>query len=1043
MSINYCPECGSKILKKATYCGECGTKISIEDFEVQTKPNQKLCHSCHYSTTENEIFCPECGNRLASGTKKNKVQNKSQTNKTQKPAQKSLKHCPACRYITKDQKEIYCAECGTQLLEDLTHSGLNQKLAENEFKKDNKSSRKFKQKHSVGHSKPKSTTLLNFAKAAIVFIIVGIGIMYYFDDNNPDYPHNDTDLTQTTREIPRNDSPRLPVPKVKEIIAEKMLSYDNLTITSKDGRVRMTASPTILDGDTKATIARVIAKIPDTNISLSGYDFNIGKGGELSGVVNIEMPYSQDDIARGYTAEQSIFAVYYDENNHKYEPVHYELDKQNKKLIITTSHLTKIFKASVNPADYHNNPWIYVGSLRQVQKPNWGVFYTTGVNKLNESAYKFDFNKAKSTFKDQQLSSLAITQKVQGYGFNDPNIMFIDEGLSLLGKFAAYPENTGKLITLLGRENQFNGVVQGIGIKGAKLSSMISVLGNVGMVVAIGQLGTDLYEGRDHTAFKLIKNIVYWKGDVIAEYGAKLVFGFSGFGTYVNVALVSMFAVEQVVGPLETWNEVQRTKMLEHKKLFSAYTNYTKHKRREKQWLQILNQLNKKAMTSKQKPKGMQKGEYFEKLLRKELNDYTNYFWDELPSDERTKLIINSPEGYYYGHYALVHYAGHKTDKKKYISTYIDEIAAGKYPTMKLSMSERYLVNRNIAVNSTISYSDNEKMAKKYIENLDPKVKKAITNYMFNYIMEYKIQPIMTAQKVLIMIKSERELHKALVDTQDELNEKINLEIIDNSSEKQYANHIIMPISKKIKDSNKLKKWRINLNKKGKGKLTFTTLAYLKNGGFTQLGVFPPKTKDFSKQNSILLVGFNIDKNHIVINLENTDVPIERVEIEVAIDNLTIETVCGSKRESREDRDFIILKGNLNKESNTPNQMIFEFNETDYWGYYLENKINLKFKNINKLQSLNAFSMNSTFSEEKNGEVQNQKIIEAKNIPFTIEKGNCNCLRYSYEGNIKKYIDKLDIHHYGTGLCASGDNGHLFVKSMQPNGRVNITLFYD
>jgi len=183
-------------------------------------------------------------------------------------------------------------------------------------------------------------------------------------------------------------------------------------------------------------------------------------------------------------------------------------------------------------------------------------------------------------------------------------------------------------------------------------------------------------------------------------------------------------------------NEVQFNKMLKNKKLFNAYNKICKQRRKEKQWLQTINQLNEKAMTSQQRPENMQKGEYFEKLLRAELNNYTEYFWKKLTLEQRSDYVINSPQGYYYGHYALIHYAGNQTDKKKYISTYIDEIAAGKYPTMKLSMSERYLVNNNISVTSTISYADNKKMAKMYLQNLDNRVKDAITKYMFNDIME-------------------------------------------------------------------------------------------------------------------------------------------------------------------------------------------------------------------------------------------------------------------------------------------------------------------
>jgi len=174
--------------------------------------------------------------------------------------------------------------------------------------------------------------------------------MYYFEENGYDYPNNEPysypSVDNNTPQNP-NNKPNLPIPKLKEVVAQTTLSENNLTLTSSDGRIKMTAAATSLDGDTKAKIQRVEVDSHDPNITLRGYDFSIGKGGEMGGVIKIEMPYSQDDIASGYTLEQSVSALQYNEKEHVYEPVHHAFDKNKQKLVISTTHLSKIDRKSV------------------------------------------------------------------------------------------------------------------------------------------------------------------------------------------------------------------------------------------------------------------------------------------------------------------------------------------------------------------------------------------------------------------------------------------------------------------------------------------------------------------------------------------------------------------------------------------------------------------------------------------------------------------------------------------------------------------------
>jgi hypothetical protein len=63
MKVQYCPDCGTEILKGNAFCGECGTKIIQEEALVKIAINH--CTSCDYSTIEDDIFCPECGARMS------------------------------------------------------------------------------------------------------------------------------------------------------------------------------------------------------------------------------------------------------------------------------------------------------------------------------------------------------------------------------------------------------------------------------------------------------------------------------------------------------------------------------------------------------------------------------------------------------------------------------------------------------------------------------------------------------------------------------------------------------------------------------------------------------------------------------------------------------------------------------------------------------------------------------------------------------------------------------------------------------------------
>ena len=63
---------------------------------------------------------------------------------------------------------------------------------------------------------------------------------------------------------------------------------------------------------------------------------------------------------------------------------------------------------------------------------DWGIFYTSNKGDLLEWAYKYNFEKAKWTFRE--YGSKALSEKIAIYGLENPDKVNIDATLSLFEK---------------------------------------------------------------------------------------------------------------------------------------------------------------------------------------------------------------------------------------------------------------------------------------------------------------------------------------------------------------------------------------------------------------------------------------------------------------------------------------------------------------------------------------------------------------------------------------------------------------------------------
>lgn len=845
--MNYCPNCGAKATKNARFCGECGQKLDPNLAQNETSVN--VCPGCAYTSTGDEAYCPNCGTVLfkQSGSKKKSEGISSPMVPASMAAREPISSPPL-----KQKKSSLLGKLGKVL---------------------------------VG--------LLAIAAVAIAAL--------YFIGDNLDSPVQNDPANESFQTI------RFEKPKHKEVIAEGVLTEDNLVLESKQENVKMTVSPFCLEGETPAKIQSLDVPSPFENITMRGYDFTVGKGGHMDGVVKIEMPYSESTIPDGFTARQCISAAHYNEEEGVYEAVNFTLDTLQKKLVVLTTELSPIVEIMnlkpgeapiANGTPNLGSSQVFTANDSWVSGGDWGIFYLTNEGSLWERTYKYNFEVAKNTF--QEVGGEAIAQKIAKFGLADMEMLTFDASLSLFGTIG-YKENFGKTVLLLGKGEAYDNFFKSYGFTGASLEKKTKVLGRIGVGLALIQLIYDLNYKQDHTLFRAVKGFVYGVGDEVLAWvlkkevaGAVLLSAPAAatVGTLVTGTLIALFVTEQILGPIETWNDDQYSKMQEHTKLFSAYNKYYqdrngKEYRTYKEWLVIIKELNKEALSAQNVPAGMDRDTYFESLLKKELLEYTNKFW-KIDLNERINLVINSPSGYVYGDWGAIHYAGNKNDKEKSVATYLDEIANGKYPGMDLTLVERYLVSTKGNVVSTINYADNARMAKQYLQRFDEAgtstssqsvvdyaaIKKELGKSMYNYLMENRIRPLMQHEADRIYLEQETALRGNLDALSKDLNSVITVSVVDKSKkidgESPFAYHILVPKSPSLNQSGKLEQWKIVLDEEGQGSLAFTTLAYIKSEGFKQFELFLPDTKDFgssAKSRSIKVLDFLIEDQTVTIEL--------------------------------------------------------------------------------------------------------------------------------------------------------------------------------
>lgn len=567
MSFN-CPNCSKSYEVIPKFCGQCGTQM-------------KVCNQCGNPILVDQVFCHHCGATQG---------DMSQVVSIQNVPQEELINNQNIQPTTLQSNTIQSTTLqptafqSTQVQPTVIQSSVTNKP-----------------KKKTG----KRIAVIMTSIAALLIVILLVNQVLW------PYVQNRFFVNSTQQDTTVGSSKNLfGIGKSEE--AEGIVNEENTELISETG-VKLIVSPLSVNGDTTAKIIPVKMDSPEKDIDLVMYDFDLGIEDPLEGVVTLEIPYEAKKMPDGFTPEQCIVGLYYNEETQSFEEAHYTVDSTRHVVIIKTDHLSK-FGYSLNDNPFNpstangtpdlNRNQLFTPDDTWIDAPNYGVYYTMPQDDRFEKAIKYNFEVAKEKSAQQNLD--AMMEQIAKSGFDAPNQVLFDAGASFLGKMEGVPEHSTTFYMEVFSNNRFEAINK--------------TLSNLGGVVTLFQFASDMYYGKNisTSAFSFLKGMTYWKG---AANVAK-VFG-KAAGSYFSLALVGLFVIELILGPIEEWNKDAYSKLPEHKKIFGAYKTYYETSKENgggyrsiKDWSDMIDELNNKALTDTT-IEDNQRDVYFGTLLKK------------------------------------------------------------------------------------------------------------------------------------------------------------------------------------------------------------------------------------------------------------------------------------------------------------------------------------------------------------------------------------------------------------------------------------------
>ena len=371
-------------------------------------------------------------------------------------------------------------------------------------------------------------------------------------------------------------------------------------------------------------------------VTARAYDISLPSGISMEGVAEVRLPIDKSLISSGLTTSDAVAAGYLDSQTGAWTPVLYYVD--GDEVVIITDHFSR-----------------------------YGVLYfKDGRKKLAETLPAFD-SMPSSFYSVDELNKVVDDIAT---GSNNSSTA-LEKGW---GEFNSYYNLTGASSSIMQA------------ITGSEsLSSINSLMNEVGMGFALTQLASDIYKGDTNAAVtNLTKNSAFYAA---SKWGGSAIGLASAGATFLDIA-TTKFAEKALAMNLQKWEDAYR----------NYYNTNPGARRTAVDWYKIVKQLHE----------GSQSTSDFQVKLDAAITDYCGVFWKDAEGyayvAESTPGIVGFGAG---GEYAqgvselssrYKAYIYHTT-LQSVMATYTKNLwlkqymkASDRFDKLKAEMNERYTV---------------------------------------------------------------------------------------------------------------------------------------------------------------------------------------------------------------------------------------------------------------------------------------------------------------------------------------------------------------
>lgn len=256
--------------------------------------------------------------------------------------------------------------------------------------------------HAVRETKPrfKSKKLLFSAVALVLVIALGVAILPRLikETNNSQNAAGDFNVfTYTERDY---------TAKAKEIkVSQKKSSASAYGASILFGEYA-------LEGDETLTIRQLPDKKDKENgVKVTAYDFELAGQSEFDDVIIIAIPYDTKYVEAGAESE-CVGAKYYNQYTGEWEGVHYEVDVENRRVLIYTTHLSTYGVFQVKNENtrkaYITDVYAFMGRMN-TEKSYEVIQEVAEQGQPGSAAFEAGFNVVNSVVGDTGTALTAIT----------------------------------------------------------------------------------------------------------------------------------------------------------------------------------------------------------------------------------------------------------------------------------------------------------------------------------------------------------------------------------------------------------------------------------------------------------------------------------------------------------------------------------------------------------------------------------------------------------------------------------------------------------